>query len=194
MRRKRQVNVFEDAREAGPYDDFPVLPPDMDPQVHLSRNDRRQPFYLICERDTVLAQVSGEAVVAFAAGPVRYFTLEPGDYVYVPAGTPHQITPRSESVQLRYKAKAPGLEGVAWYCPTCGAEVAREEWDTAAELPQDAYWRICQAFNADATRRKCARCSAEHPTVDLAGIRWPEVAAAIRAATVEAPAGAAPAP
>jgi hypothetical protein len=193
MRRKRQVNIFEDAREAGPYDEFPVLPPDMEPQVHLSRNDRPQPFYLICERDTVLAQVSGDAMVAFAEGPARYFTLEPGDYVYVPAGTPHQITPRSESVQLRYKAKAPGLEGVAWYCPTCGAEVAREEWDTADELPQDAYWRICQAFNADAARRACARCGTEHPPLDLTGIRWPEIAAAIRAATAETPAPASPA-
>jgi hypothetical protein len=132
-------------------------------------------------------------VVAFAEGPVRYFTLEPGDYVYVPAGTPHQIRPRTESVQLRYKARAPGLEGVAWYCPTCGAEVAREEWDTAQELPQDASWRISQAFNADAARRTCARCGTEHPPADLTGIRWPETAAAIRAATAETPAASAPA-
>jgi 3-hydroxyanthranilate 3,4-dioxygenase len=194
MRRKRQTSIFEDAREAGPYDDFPILPPDMEPQVHLSRNDRPQPFYLICERDTVLAQVSGEAVVAFAEGPVRYFTLEPGDHVYVPAGTPHQVRPRTESVQLRYKAKAPGLEGVAWYCPTCGAEVAREEWDTAEELPQDAYWRISQAFNADPARRQCSRCGTEHPPADLTSNRWPETAAAIRAATAEPPAASAVAP
>jgi hypothetical protein len=195
MRRKRQLSIFEDAREAGPYDEFPVLPPDVEPQLHLSRNDRPQPFYLICERDTVLAQVSGEATVTFAEGPARYFTLEPGDYVYVPAGTPHRITPRTESVQLRYNAKTPGLEGIAWYCATCGGEVAREEWDTADELPQDAYWRICQAFNADAARRTCGRCGAEHPPADLTGIRWPEIAAAIRAATVDTdPAGAAAAP
>ena len=195
MRRKRQLSVFDEAREAGPYDEFPVLPPDVEPQVHLSRNAREQPFYLICEQDTVLAQVSGDAVVAFAEGPVRYFTLEPGDYVYVPAGTPHQIRPRSESVQLRYKARQPGLEGVAWYCPACGAEVAREEWDTTDELPQDAYWRVCQAFNADAARRVCGRCGAEHPPLDLSGIRWPEVAAAIRRAAVDAaPAGPPPAP
>jgi 3-hydroxyanthranilate 3,4-dioxygenase len=185
LRRKRQVNVFDDAREAGPYDEFPVLPPDMDPQVHLSRNDRPQPFFLICQHDTLLAQMAGEAVVEFKDVPVLYHTLSPGDYVYVPAGAPHRIVPRSASVQLRYKAREPGLEGIAWYCPGCGAEVAREEWDTAEELPQDAYWRACQTFNAEATRRVCRGCGAQHPPLDLTGIRWPEVAAAIRAAASE---------
>ena len=55
MVRKRAFNIFQQAREAGPYDEYPVLPAEIDPQLHLSRNDRPQPFFLICERDTVLA-------------------------------------------------------------------------------------------------------------------------------------------
>ena len=71
---------------------------------------------------------------------------------------------------------------VAWYCESCDTEVWREEWDTADELPQAAYWRACQAFNADPGLRTCAQCGAVQAAVDLDGIRWPEVADAIRAA------------
>jgi 3-hydroxyanthranilate 3,4-dioxygenase len=180
MERKRMLHAFKEARDAGPYDEFPVLPANVDTQIHLSRNDRPQPFFLICEKDTVLAQLSGQATVEFKQASVLYHTLEPGDHVYVPAGTPHRVVPRSESVQLRYRSNAPGLEGVAWYCPACGAEVWRAEWDTAEELLQEGYWRACQAFNADAARRRCRGCGAEHPAVDLDGIRWPAVAAALR--------------
>jgi hypothetical protein len=180
MQRKRQVEVFQIAREAGAYDEWPLLPADIDPQVHLSRNDRTQPFFLVCEHDSVLTQLSGQALVEFKEAPVLSYTMEPGDFVYVPAGTPHRIVPRTESIQLRYRARDAGLEGAAWYCPACGAEVWREEWDTVEELPQAAYWRVCQAFNGDPDRRRCRDCGAEHPPVDLTGIRWPEVVAAMR--------------
>lgn len=188
MERKRQLDVFKVAPEAGPYDDFPLLPADIDPQVHLSRNDRPQPFFLVCDQDTVLTQMSGEASVEFKDAPVLYHTMQPGDFVYVPAGTPHRIVPRSEAIQLRYKARDAALEGVAWYCPGCGAQVWYEEWDAAAELPQEAYWRVCEAFNAQPERRRCGQCGAEHPPVDLDGIRWREVAEAIRR-TSAAPGG-----
>ncbi len=180
MERKRMLNVFKQAQEADAYDEYPVLPASIDPQLHLSRNARPQPFYLICEQDTVLSQMSGQASVEFKAASVLSYILEPGDFVYVPAGTPHRIIPQTESVQLRYKAKQSGLEGIAWYCSGCGAEVWREEWDTAEELPQEGYWRACQLFNANDTKRECGQCGAEHPPVDLTGIRWPEIAAALR--------------
>jgi 3-hydroxyanthranilate 3,4-dioxygenase len=179
MERKRMVRLFEAAREAGPYDEFPVLLPGIDPQLHLSRNARPQPFFLICEQDTVLVQMSGEATVEFKDAPVLYHTAEPGDFVYVPGGTPHRIVPTTESIHVRYKAARPGLEGVAWYCPACGAELWREEWHVADELPQAAYWRACQQFNAAPDLRRCAQCGAEHAPVDLTGIRWPEIAAAL---------------
>lgn len=180
MERKRMVRIFQEAREAGPYDEFPVLLPGIDPQLHLSRNDRPQPFFLVCEQDTVLVQMAGEATIEFKDAPVLYHAVEPGDFVYVPAGTPHRIVPRTESIQVRYKADKPGLEGVAWYCEECQAELWRVEWDTADELPQEGYWRACMMFNATPGQRTCAQCGAEHPRLDLTGIRWPEIAATLR--------------
>lgn len=46
MERKRMLQVFKEARHAGPYDEFPVLLEEIDPQLFLSRNDRPQPFFL----------------------------------------------------------------------------------------------------------------------------------------------------
>jgi 3-hydroxyanthranilate 3,4-dioxygenase len=174
MERKRMLNAFKEARAAGPYDEWAVLPASVDTQVHLSRNDRPQPFYLICDHDTVLAQLSGEALVEFREASVLAHRLEPGDHVYVPAGTPHRITPRTESVQLRYKGRTPILEGVAWYCERCGAEVWREEWELGEEAPREGYRRACTAFNANPERRVCPTCGAAHRPVDLTGLPWAE--------------------
>jgi len=179
MQRKRQVDVFEAARTAGPYDEVPLLPAEIDPQVYLSRNDRAQPFFLVCEHDSIIAQLAGRAHVEFKDSSVLSFQAGPGDHVYVPAGTPHRVLPETESIQLRYKARDAGWEAVAWYCPACGTEVHYDEWDTASELPQAAYWRACQAFNGDAARRTCPRCQTAHPPVDLDGVRWPSIAAAL---------------
>jgi 3-hydroxyanthranilate 3,4-dioxygenase len=179
--RKKLVQVFEAAKTCGPYDELPVLVDGRDPQVHVSRNDRPQPFWLICSADTVLAQVTGTATVDLEHSPVRYHRMEPGDLVYLPAGTASRIRPDATSIHVRYKALHPGLEAAAWFCSSCGNEVHREEFDTEDELPQDAYWRACNAFNADVDLRRCGTCGVVHDPVDLTGIRWPEVAEAIRA-------------
>lgn len=185
MRWARGFATFEAAAQAGPYDERPMFPPGVDPQLCLSRNDRPQPFFLLCEQDTVLVDVAGTGRVEFPAGPVRYHTLQPGDFVYVPGGTPHRLVPETESVIFRFKAEHPGLEGVAWYCASCGTEVHRVEWDTAVELPQEGYLRACHAFNGDAALRACPGCGAAHPEVDLAGLRWGALAAEIRAVLPE---------
>jgi hypothetical protein len=99
---------------------------------------------------------------------------------------PHRIVPETELVQLRYKAEHPGLEAVAWYCESCGAELARDVWDTAEELEQQGYLRATKAFNADASKRTCARCGTVHPPVDLAPYNWEAVAGEIRADLAEA--------
>lgn len=193
MRQKRQYLTAREAPEAGPYDEFPTFPPGIDPQLCLSRNDRPQPFYLICEHDTVIVQMSGAGRVLFRGGPVNYQTLEPGDFVYVPARTPHRIVPATESVQYRFKAEHPGLEGVSWYCERCGEELWRQVWDTATELPQEGYLRSCRAFNAEAAHRTCKSCGAIHPVLDLSGYRWAEIAASLRSgAAAEQPERAPP--
>ena len=186
MARKARFVATQEAAVRAPYDEYPMLPPGVDPQLHLSRNDRTQPFFLICEHDTVLVTVTGTGKVEFVEGPVRYHTMKPGDFIYVPSGMPHRIVPAMESVHLRYKAEHPGLEAVAWYCEHCGAELTREIWDTAEELAQEGYLRATKAFNADARRRTCARCGEVHPVIDLAPYKWQEVAGEIRADLAEA--------
>jgi hypothetical protein len=180
MRQKRQYLTAREAPEAGPYDEFPTFPPGIDPQLCLSRNDRPQPFYLICEHDTVIVHMSGSGRVMFKGGPVNYHVLEPGDFVYVPARTPHRIVPATESVQYRFKPEHPGLEGLAWYCERCGSELWREVWDTARELPQEGYLRCCRRFNDEAALRTCKVCGDVHEAIDLAPYRWAEIAAQIR--------------
>ena len=175
MNRSRALSIFQEAKAAGPYDEFPVLPPDIDPQLHLSRNDRPQPFFLVCEHDCVLTQMSGRATVFFKDANVLRFALRPGDFVYVPAGTPHRIVPDTESIQIRYKAREAGWEGAAWYCDQCGAELWRSEFNTAEQLPQTGYLQSCEAFNQNSAHRTCTGCGALAPTIDLNGFRWRDI-------------------
>jgi hypothetical protein len=167
VKRRRMFQAFKASGEAGDYTELPMLPAHVDPQVYLSRNSVPQPFFLICAKDTVIAQLSGEAKVQLRDSSVNTFALAPGDNVYVPAGTPHRLVPLTESVQLRYKACKAGLEGVAWFCEECGLELCRAEWDTAAVVSHRAFYDACLAFNDDPQARACRRCGAEHPSVDL---------------------------
>src|SRR5207302_10673474 len=104
-------------------------------------------------------------------------------FVYITAGNPHRYMPTTESLQTRYKAEPAGLEGVAWFCEACGTEIARDEWDTAEQLPQDGYWAACQNFNATLERRTCLSCGQVHPEVDLSGLRWRDIAAQLQTST-----------
>jgi len=180
MDRKRMLNGFKAAAEVGPYDEFPVLVPGIDPQVYLSRNDRPQPFYLICENDSLLAQMAGTGRLLMKYSSVLWEPMQPGDFVYIPAGTPHRYLPTTESLQTRYKAEPAGLEGVAWFCEACGSEIARDEWDTAERLPQQGYWDACQSFNSSPEQRTCPKCGQIHPEVDLSGVRWQEITAQLQ--------------
>lgn len=182
MKRRRMFQTFKAAGEVADYSEMPMLPMAVDPQVTLSRNTLPQPFYLVCAKDTMLAQLSGEAVVHLRHSTVSSFNLGPGDNVYVPAGTPHRIVPLTLSVQLRYKAQKPGLEGVAWFCEDCDLELCRAEWDTEETASHRAYHDACEAFNSSEGVRRCDRCAAEHPAVDLAPFcSWLDTAEAVEA-------------
>jgi glyoxylate utilization-related uncharacterized protein len=178
--RKKTFQTWREAAKLGPYDEMPMLPDDKQVQVHLSKNDRPQPFYLICGKDSLLSLVSGAAKVEFKGTGVDHFALTPGSFVYIPAGAPHRIVPTEGSVMMRYKHMHAGLEGVAWYCDTCGAEIYREVWDTAAALSQSKYAEVSLHFAADASLRTC-RCGSTHPVPDLDGFRWLDVAREIAA-------------
>ena len=181
MARKKTFHIFREAKKRGAYDDMPMLPDDNQVQLHLSRNDRPQPFFLVCEKDTLLLLMSGGGAVEFKETSVARFPLKPGDCVYVPAGAPHRIVPEGESVMLRFKAREPGLEAMAWYCAPCGAELHRDLWDTAEHASQDRFAAAAGRFSADERLRRCAACGAVHPPLDLAAFRWTEAAVEARA-------------
>ncbi|MGE3936280.1 MAG: Rieske 2Fe-2S domain-containing protein [Rhodospirillaceae bacterium] len=180
MRRRNRFETYVEAAVRGPYDECPMLELGVDPQLHLSRNDRPQPFFLVCEQDCVIAQMSGAARVEFRSSSVNYFDLQLGDFVYVPAGTPHRIVPKTESIHLRYKAAEAGLEAVAWYSPKTGEEITRVTWDCAQELPQEGYLRACRAFNDSERMRTCPTTGAVLPPIDLAPYGWEALAGEIR--------------
>ncbi len=179
--RKKTFQLWREAAKVGAYAEMPMLPDDKQVQVHLSTNDRPQPFYLICGKDTVLALMSGAGKVEFKRTGVDHFALKPGSFVYVPAGAPHRIVPTEAGIMIRYKQMHAGLEGLAWYCDGCDAEIYREVWDTATALSQAKYDEVSSHFAADASLRTCRHCGATHPAPDLQGFRWSEVAREIEA-------------
>ncbi|HEY8039218.1 MAG TPA: hypothetical protein VIF15_05460 [Polyangiaceae bacterium] len=179
---KKTLNVFKEAKNAwGSFDDYPVGPRGTDPMPHLSRNRIAQPFFLVCEADQVLIQMAGDGAIEFREIDPGRMPLVPGDAVYIPAGVPSRVVPRSgsENLQIRLKAEPPAREAVAWYCGACGELVHAREL-AAGEVLQQQYWDAVHAFNADERARTCARCAAVHPPVDLGDIAWPEVARALR--------------
>ncbi|MBN9080291.1 MAG: hypothetical protein BGP04_18660 [Rhizobiales bacterium 62-17] len=181
MRRKNRADLFAEATSRGNYDEMPILELGIDPQLHLSRNEVVQPFFLICEHDCVLVQMSGSARIEFRDASVNYFDLALGDFVYVPGGTPHRLLPREASVHLRYKADDPGLEAVAWFSEETGREISRVTFDCATELPQEGYLRACELFNATPSMRTCPATGKVLPPIDLTPFNWQDLAQDIRA-------------
>lgn len=181
-RRKNNFNLFREAKRLASFDEFPMMRPEVDPQVHLSHNAVDQPFYLTFAKDSVLAQSSGASRVLFREGPVRYFDLGLGDYVYVPAGTAHKVLTIEPGDLLRYKARDAGMEAVSWLCEACGSELDQHLFNAQETLPQFAYQLACERFNAEAERRTCRTCGKAHSPVNLEPFRWNAVGEALNAA------------
>jgi len=70
---------------------------------------------------------------------------------------------------------------VAFHCEECGAELHREVFALAEELPQEGYQRACREFFSNEELRRCEACGAVHPARSLEGFRWAELAASLRA-------------
>ncbi|MDX3895447.1 hypothetical protein [Pusillimonas sp.] len=177
IRRKNNFNLLKEGRKLESFDDFPLLRPEVDPQFHLSRNSVDQPFYLCAEKDMVLAQFSGASRVVFTSGPVRYFDLSIGDFVYVPAGSGHRIYTREPGFMVRYKAAKPGAETIFWQCEGCGETLFQHQFDATAQPAQLGYQEGCEKFNDG--ERTCGSCHTVHPPVDLSQFRWRQVADSI---------------
>lgn len=172
LKRKRRLDLPKEAASVGAYAEYPILEAGIDPQVHISLNDGLQPFHLICDRDTLIVQVSGSGSVRFQGAAVSHFKLRSGDHVYVPAGVPHRLDAHEPSIVIRYKAANAALEGVVWYCETCDAEMYREDWRLDAETPQAGYLRLCRAYCEDMQMRTCGACGKVHAPLQLEKYQW----------------------
>lgn len=174
--RARTHDVFGLAADAGSYEEWPLMPAEVDPQVALSHNAAPQPFYLTVDHDTLLAALSGAAAVEFHDCAVRELSLSPGDYLYIPAGLAHRIVPLSPSVHLRFTGREQHAERASFRC-RCGEELSSTGWHTGPTLRQEGYAMALDAYLADANA--CPSCQEPAPAVD-ADFRWADVAQALR--------------
>jgi len=180
MARRRMLQAFDAAKTIGNYADVPVMPIDVDPQITLARNTEPQPFYLAFEEDTIIALMSGRAIVRLRDSNVNFWPMIPGDHVYMPAGTPHRFEPSEESVVIRYIGNDPAYRAAVFACETCGAELDRLEWKQDLEVDATAiYAEVSRRFNEDLEHRTCTVCGAVAPPVSLERLGWvPETTAA----------------
>ena len=169
--RSQIADLFSVGHKAGAWGDLPATPADFDPQILVSRNEGVQPFFLTCERDSLVVTLSGDGFVEFRDSNVLHFRVAPGDFVYVPAGVPHRIRAEGPMVQLRFKALHAGSEVVSWHCPECSTELWHREFDSSNEIAQRVYLEATNEFNSNESLRRCATCAATHPVVDVAGTR-----------------------
>lgn len=178
--RRNNLMLFREASKFRAYDEFPVLRPEVDPQLLVSRNDHVQPFFLTMEKDCVLVSAAGEATLVLKRDDVKRHDLVAGDFVYLPGGTPHRLIPNGTSLTLRYKARDAGLEAVSWYCDSCDTQLDEFVWDTADLLAQEGYEKGALRFNADQDRRLCKSCGVVAAPIDMGPYRWAEIARSIR--------------
>lgn len=174
-RRKNAFNLFRESEKLSSFDEFPMLRPEVDPQLHLSRNAVDQPFHLSFQKDTVIGQFSGRSRVEFTDGPIRFFDLGPGDFSYVPAGATHRVKTVKPGVMARYKANDPGKETVYFFCDHCGNELDHFELDASQAPAQQGYQAACEKFNQASESHDCAGCGSTHAPVDMAPFRWQSI-------------------
>lgn len=174
MARRRMLQAFQAAKEVGNYAEVPVMPVDVDPQITLSRNWEKQPFFIAFEEDTVIALMSGSATVRLRETNVNSWSMIPGDHVYVPAGTPHLLEPIEECVLIRYIGNEPAYRAAVFACDKCGEELHRLEWQQNLEVEAVAiYSEVARRFNDDSDLRTCAVCGTIAAEISLERLGWP---------------------
>ena len=73
MARRIIIPTVAEAAKTGAYAEKSVLPDDIDIELRLSRNSVVQPFFLVCEHDTVLIAMSGRGEVRLKQSSVSRF-------------------------------------------------------------------------------------------------------------------------
>jgi hypothetical protein len=180
--RRRNLNLLDEPDLLGPHDDLPLIPDKVDCQLYGSRHRIAQPFFFAGEKEMLLCFLTGRGRVEFRETSVLHIEVEPGDFVRVPPRTPHRVLPTGELLQLRYKARRPGLEAVSFHCDDCGAELFRHEYDADSEIAHEQWQQACEQFNR--TAAVCERCGVAATTIDLGPFRWAEIASALAAERV----------
>lgn len=177
MARRKLQNTEKLAATVGNLDEYPAMPEGISPQLNLSCNKGDMPFFITCEKDTVIVQMSGVGRVEFKDSSMLYTSTVPGDYIYIPARTPHRTVCSTENMIYKYKSENAGLEAVSWFCQKCDKSVYSYTFDTANELAQEGYLNASNAFNGDAKLRTCESCGTEHPKADVSGNNWEAIVA-----------------
>jgi hypothetical protein len=176
--RSRVQDLYGLADRVHSYDEWPLVPEEVDPQVSISHNDVRQPFFLILDHDTCVAQLKGTARIEFSEGPIRQLPLEPADWVYVPAGIGHRIKPYTPSLQLRFSAREAHIERAVFKCDCCQSDLSSTTWNSGSTLRQEGF--LAAALRAERfVQHPCPHCGAS-VTRDESSYRWREVAELLR--------------
>lgn len=180
IKRSNVHELRQAAEAAGSYDEWPLLPPDVDPQARLSCNTVDQPFFAGFDHDTCLAQLTGEATVEFIDSRYLATALSPGDWLYLPAGIHHRVVPQKPALQLRYVGREAHWEEAVFLCG-CGERRSSHSWNTGVTLPQEGFsTAVAQHDSLALEGVLCSRCGT---TVEAIGtqFRWDEIAAWLRA-------------
>lgn len=176
INRQPFVDNFSEIEDLGEQDELPILPEDTDPQVYASKITVPQPFYLVCGKDSLLVILSGKAEIKFKHPDLNRFKAVAGDFVYVPARTPHRIVPLENVMLNRYKARESGKESVIWYCDTCGEALHSHSWDNSIKNAHSQYSLALNTFNASNDLRTCHSCGSKNEPQLLDGNRWDSIA------------------
>lgn len=180
MERTREANVVEVAGEAQSCDEWPITPAGVEPQVEISRAQVREPFFHVFDHDTVIAILAGRGEVELRGRRPWWELLEPGDFVYVPAGVPARLSPVEPLSVLRFTADERHLQACAWFCDDCGTELARFTWDASSAVAQEGFGAAMQHYANELAGQPCARCGALAEPADVSPFRWAELAEQLR--------------
>jgi hypothetical protein len=177
MQRSREFNVLAVGLEARSCDEWPLVPDGVEPQVDISRNTVPEPFFHVFDHDTVIVGMAGSGRVDLHDTNVLWEPIQPGDFVYIPAGAPSRIVPDDALLTIRFTGDARARQTCAWFCEQCGVEQYRFTWDATTARPQNGFIAATGAYAQERAGVGCDRCGAAMPALDLSSFRWAELAA-----------------